>query len=79
MPAKKTTKQTAAHARKEAAALKKKAMAEYKKVKKQMDATTKKVGDYVKKNPEKSAAIAAGVGAALGAITALIARSRRKK
>jgi ElaB/YqjD/DUF883 family membrane-anchored ribosome-binding protein len=37
------------------------------KIKKRVDGTLKTVDDYVKKNPEKAAAISAGIGAALGA------------
>lgn len=72
------TKKTTDEYKKNAAILKKKADAEYKKMKKQMDETTKKVRDYVKKNPEKSAAIAAGVGAALVTIATLVAGRRKK-
>ena len=62
------------------AELQKLAMKEYAKVKKQMDETTKKVEAYVKKNPEKAAAIAAGVGMALGAVAGILAgRSTKKK
>jgi len=57
------------------------AKVEYEKVKKQMDATAKKVGDYIKKNPKKAAMISAGIGAALGAVAGLVASSggRKKK
>ncbi len=48
------------------------------KIKKSVDASVKQVDGYVRKNPEKAAAIAAGVAAALGAAAALIA-SRGKK
>lgn len=55
------------------AEMQKRAMKEFEKIKKQMDVTTKKVEAYVKRNPEKSAAIAAGVGMALGAIAGVLA------
>lgn len=59
--------------------LEKKARKEYEKIKKQLDATSKKVEAYVKKNPEKSAAIAAGVGMALGAIAGVLAMHDKGK
>ena len=40
-----------------------------------MDTTSKKVESYVKRNPEKAAAISAGIGMALGAVAGLIAGS----
>jgi ElaB/YqjD/DUF883 family membrane-anchored ribosome-binding protein len=52
---------------------------ELSKMKKQMDSTVKKADDYVKKNPEKAALIAAGVGAALGAATAMLFAGDSKK
>lgn len=61
------------------AELEKIAVREYAKIKKQMDATAKKVESYVKKNPEKSAAIAAGIGMALGAIAGILASGGKKK
>ena len=53
-------------------------MKELKKIQKQMEETSKKVGDYIKKNPEKAALVSAGVGAALGAITAFFISKRDK-
>lgn len=53
--------------------LQKIAMKEYETVKKQMDVTAKKVGDYIKKNPKKAAMISAGIGAALGAALGAVA------
>ncbi len=50
------------------------------KVKKEFGKALKQAEQYVKKNPEKATAIAAGIGATVGAgITALIARHLRKK
>jgi ElaB/YqjD/DUF883 family membrane-anchored ribosome-binding protein len=58
--------------------LEKVAMKEYAKIKKQMDATAKKVENYVKKNPARAAAISAGIGMALGAVAGLVASSGKK-
>lgn len=68
-------------AQKKGADLEKIAMKEYEKIKKEMDVAVKKVGNYIKKNPKKAAAISAGIGATLGAaITGLIvAVSKNKK
>jgi len=55
------------------------AKAEYAKIKKEMDATAKKVEDYVKKNPKEAALISAGIGAALGAVAGLLVSSGKKK
>ncbi|MDD5397338.1 MAG: hypothetical protein PHW24_04795 [Candidatus Moranbacteria bacterium] len=63
----------------EAKALEVRAMKEYEKIKKQMDATSKKVEAYVKKNPEKVAAISAGIGMALGAVAGVLASHGRGK
>ena len=50
-----------------------------KKIEAEMKKATKKAKDFVKKNPGKSAAIAAGAGVAIGsAITAMIAGGRKK-
>ena len=50
------------------------------KMKKDVEATLKKAETFAKKNPEKAALIAAGIGAALGAVaTALISYSKKKK
>lgn len=54
-------------------------MKELKKIQKQMEATSKKVEAYVKKNPEKAALIAAGIGAALGTVAGLFMGSGKKK
>jgi ElaB/YqjD/DUF883 family membrane-anchored ribosome-binding protein len=48
------------------------------KVKKHVDASIKKVDEYVKKNPKEAAAIAAGIGAALGATLALLMSKKKK-
>jgi ElaB/YqjD/DUF883 family membrane-anchored ribosome-binding protein len=61
------------------AELEKLAMKEYEMIKKQMEATSKKVQAYVKKNPAKAAAIAAGIGATLGTIAGLLAAGGKKK
>jgi ElaB/YqjD/DUF883 family membrane-anchored ribosome-binding protein len=55
------------------------AQKELSKVRKQAEATMKKAEGYIKNNPEKSVAIAAGVGAALTAITALLLSGDSKK
>jgi ElaB/YqjD/DUF883 family membrane-anchored ribosome-binding protein len=48
------------------------------KVKKHVDASVKQVNDYVKKNPKEAAAIAAGIGVALGAAVALLVGKKKK-
>ncbi|KKQ53207.1 MAG: hypothetical protein US70_C0005G0041 [Parcubacteria group bacterium GW2011_GWD2_38_11] len=60
------------------AELQKMALKEYDKIKKQMDATSKKVESYVKKNPAKAAAISAGIGMALGAVAGILAAGGKK-
>lgn len=55
------------------------AMKELKKIQKEMEATSKKIGDYVKKNPEKAAMIAAGIGAALGTVAGMFMVNKKKK
>ena len=60
------------------AELEKKAMKEFEKIKKQMDSTAKKVEGFVKKNPEKAAAISAGIGLALGTIAGILASKKKK-
>lgn len=52
--------------------LEKIAIKEIAKIQKEMDATSKKVQDYVKKNPHRAALISAGIGAALGTAAALL-------
>lgn len=50
------------------------------KVKKEFGKAVKQAEQYVAKHPEKATAIAAGIGATIGAgITALVARHLRKK
>lgn len=56
-----------------------KAQKEFNKVKRQAEATLKKAEGYIKKNPEKSAAIAAGVGAALATAAAIFLSGDSKK
>ena len=63
--------------------LQKIAMKEYEKVQKQMNVAAKKVGEYIEKNPKKTIAISAGIGAALGAaiagLTAVASKNSKKK
>ncbi|HHE46009.1 MAG TPA: hypothetical protein ENL05_01540 [Candidatus Moranbacteria bacterium] len=75
---KKTANQKIAEAKNKGAKLEKATMQELKKVQKQMEETSKKVSAYIKKNPEKASLLSAGIGAALGTITALFI-SRRSK
>lgn len=50
------------------------------KVKKQLESTYSTVEGYAKKNPEKAALVAAGIGAALGAaLTLLISGGKKGK
>lgn len=49
------------------------------KMKKSVDAAAKKAEDFMRQNPEKAAAIAAGIGAALGAAAALLLSGGKKK
>ncbi|EKE21286.1 MAG: hypothetical protein ACD_7C00298G0005 [uncultured bacterium] len=55
------------------------AMKEINKIKKEMEVTSKKVETFIKKNPEKAAIIAAGIGAALGTVAGLFMASGKKK
>ncbi|MFA6183492.1 MAG: hypothetical protein WC682_00135 [Parcubacteria group bacterium] len=55
------------------------AMKELKKIEKELESTSKKVGIYIKKNPEKAAMIAAGIGAALGTVAGLFMGGTKKK
>ena len=49
-------------------------------VKQEMQKVTKKVHDFVKKNPEKAALISAGIGATIGtAVAALLGMDKGKK
>ncbi len=48
------------------------------KVKKQLESTYSTVEGYAKKNPEKAALVAAGIGAALGAALALLVSGGKK-
>lgn len=53
---------------------------EISRVKREFAKAVKQAEQYVKKNPEKATAIAAGIGATIGAgITALVAKHMRKK
>lgn len=58
-------------------ATRKQAEKEMAKVKNHVDASVKKVDDYVRKNPEKAAMISAGIGAALGAALALLVGGKK--
>ncbi|MBP7060624.1 MAG: hypothetical protein KBA91_01440 [Candidatus Moranbacteria bacterium] len=49
------------------------------KVKKQLEHTFSTVESYAKKNPEKAALVAAGIGAALGAALALLVSGGKSK
>ena len=49
------------------------------KVKKQLEHTYATVENYTKKNPEKAALVAAGIGAALGAAVAFLMSGGKKK
>lgn len=48
------------------------------KVKKQLEGTYDTVASFAKKNPEKAAMVAAGIGAALGAAAALLMGGTKK-
>ncbi len=49
------------------------------KVRKQVESTMKKADDLIKKNPEKAVLISAGIGAALGAVAAVLMSGDTKK
>ena len=49
------------------------------KVRKQVESTMKKADDLIKKNPEKAVLISAGIGAALGAVAAVLMSGDSKK
>jgi ElaB/YqjD/DUF883 family membrane-anchored ribosome-binding protein len=49
------------------------------KVRKQVESTMKKADDIIKKNPEKAVLISAGIGAALGAVAAVLLSGDSKK
>lgn len=53
-----------------------KAQDEIKKMKNQYVAAEKKVMEHVKKNPERALLLAAGVGAAIGALTVAILKRK---
>jgi len=76
---KKAVKKNVKKAQASGAEFEARAMKEYAKIKKQMDETSKKVEAYVKKNPEKAATIAAGIGMALGTVAGLLAGRGKKK
>lgn len=76
---KKVVNANIAKAKEKGAELEGMAMKEYKKIEKELESTSKKVGAYIKKNPEKAAAIAAGIGAALGTVAGLFMGGGKKK
>jgi ElaB/YqjD/DUF883 family membrane-anchored ribosome-binding protein len=49
------------------------------KIRKQVEGQLRKVDSYIEKNPEKAALITAGLGAALGAATALLLSGGKKR
>jgi ElaB/YqjD/DUF883 family membrane-anchored ribosome-binding protein len=55
------------------------AMKELRKIQREMEVTSKKVETYIKKNPEKAAMIAAGIGVALGTVAGLFMGSGKPK
>ncbi len=55
------------------------AMKELAKVKKTAESVVKQAEQFVKKNPEKAALVAAGIGAALGAAAAMLFSQGGKK
>lgn len=61
----------------EIASAKKKAKQTFAKARSQLTHAEKQVVGYVDKNPRKAAAIAVGVGAAIGAAIAIAARRRK--
>jgi ElaB/YqjD/DUF883 family membrane-anchored ribosome-binding protein len=60
----------------QAANLKKQAQAHLARAKKQFAAAEKSTKAYIRNNPKKAVAIAAGIGAAIGVV---VARARKKK
>lgn len=54
------------------------AIKEFKKIQKEMEGASKKIGAYIKKNPEKAALISAGIGAALGTVAAMLIGRKKK-
>lgn len=76
---KKVVGKVATAASKEIDATVARAQKEFEKVRKQAESTIKQAESYIKKNPEKSAAIAAGVGAALATAAAIFLSGDSKK
>lgn len=64
---------------KEVSQAEKRASVELAKAKKSAEAMVKRAEQLVKKNPEKAALVAAGIGVALGAAAALLFTKSRKK
>jgi ElaB/YqjD/DUF883 family membrane-anchored ribosome-binding protein len=58
-------------------ASRKQAEKEMVKVKKYIESSVKKIDGYVRRNPEKAAAVSAGIGAAFGAVAALLAGDKK--
>ncbi len=49
------------------------------KARKQVESTMKKADDLIKRNPEKAVLVSAGIGAALGAVAAILIGGDSKK
>lgn len=78
MPAKKATKKKSAGSDADLRKYKEKARAELKKAKDRFKKHEQKAKDAIKNNPEKAVAIAAGIGAAMGAAASYIAKKKKK-
>jgi len=76
---KKVVNTNIAKAKEKGAELEGVAMKEINKIKKEMEVTSKKVETYIKKNPEKAAMIAAGIGVALGTVAGLFMGAGKTK
>lgn len=76
---KKVVNTNIAKAKEKGAELEGVAMKEINKIKKEMEVTSKKVETYIKKNPEKAAMIAAGIGVALGTVAGLFMGATKGK
>jgi ElaB/YqjD/DUF883 family membrane-anchored ribosome-binding protein len=76
---KKVVAKTVYKAKETSAELERIAKREYAKIKKQLDSTAKKVEGFIKKNPEKAAAISIGIGLALGTIAGIMSSKGKKR
>jgi len=76
---KKVVAKTVSKAKATSAELEKIAKREYAKIKKQLDVTAKKIENFIKKNPEKAAAISIGIGLALGTIAGIMSSKGKKR